>query len=104
VDLAVEIPLPDRTARRLLLGLYARGLPLSPACLDGVAACTAGITASLAKELMRRVVLHAAEQGSPISDVVMEIVLDELLGDRERLTRSLLGAAPAPNGGSGGTG
>jgi hypothetical protein len=25
----------------------------------------------------------------------METVLDELLGDRERLTRSLLGAAPA---------
>jgi ATP-dependent 26S proteasome regulatory subunit len=97
VDLAVEIPLPDLTARRLLLDLYARGLPLGPACLDGVAARTGGTTASLAKELVRRVVLHAAEQDVPISDEVMDAVLDELLDDRERLTRSLLGAVPRPD-------
>jgi hypothetical protein len=104
VDLAVEIPLPDRTARRALLDLYARGLPFSAACLDGVAARTAGTTASLAKELVRRVVLHAAEHGVPISDEVMETALDELLDDRERLTRSLLGAAPGPHDDSHGTG
>jgi ATP-dependent Zn protease len=104
VDLAVEIPLPDLTARRMLLDLYARGLPLSPACLGDVAARTAGTTASLAKELLRRVVLHAAEQGVPVGDQVMETVLDELLDDRERLTRSLVGAAPGPDDDSGGTG
>jgi len=115
VDLAVQIPLPDRTARRMLLDLYARGLPLSPACLDGVAARTAGTTASLVKELLRRVVLRAAEQGVPVGDQVMDTVLDELLEDRERLTRALLGAAEeaaqaaageaadGPGGGSGGT-
>jgi hypothetical protein len=72
--------------------------------LDGVAARTAGTTASLAKELVRRVVLHAAEFGVPIGDQAMETVLDELLDDRERLTRSLLGAVPGPDDDPGGTG
>src|SRR5690606_14552190 len=34
VDLAVEIPRPDRAARRALLALYGRGLPFSADVLD----------------------------------------------------------------------
>lgn len=35
VDLAVEVPLPDQSARRLLLTRYARSIGFSPDVLDG---------------------------------------------------------------------
>lgn len=102
VDLAVEIALPDQDARRRLADLYARGLALSPEALDTVADRTEGSTASLFKELFRRVVVLAAERDVPVDDGVLSDVVDELLDDREHLTRSLLGSggggAPASPG------
>jgi len=93
VDLAVEVPLPDGAARRALAGLYARGLPLSGPALDEAGRRTTGMTASFFKELVRRTVLVAAEAGHAASDADLSAALDELLDDRERLTRSLLGSA-----------
>ncbi|NAZ75316.1 AAA family ATPase [Kineococcus sp. T13] len=95
VDLAVEVPLPDEPARRALFRLYARGLPVSGAVLDEAAARTAGVTASFAKELLRRAVLVAAEAGHEVGDDDVRAALDELLSDAEALTRSLLGSAGA---------
>jgi hypothetical protein len=60
VDLTVEVPLPDRAARRRLIELYARSLRFSDEALDRAAAMTEGTTASVAKELVRRSVLIAA--------------------------------------------
>ncbi|WP_337063161.1 ATP-binding protein [Kineococcus sp. G2] len=91
VDLAVEVPLPDEAARRALFRLYARGLPLSAAALDEAAARTGGVTASFARELLRRAVLLAATAGHEVGDADLRSALDELLSDGERLTRSLLG-------------
>jgi ATPase family associated with various cellular activities (AAA) len=92
VDLAVEIPRPAAEARRRLVELYSAGLPLSPEALTLAAERTEGATASLFKELFRRVVLTAADVDVPVSDQLLAQVLDEMLADAERLTRSLLGS------------
>ncbi|GAB7193687.1 AAA family ATPase [Kineococcus sp. NUM-3379] len=108
VDLAVEVPLPDEAARRALLRLYARDLPLSPAALEEAAARAEGVTASFTKELLRRAVLVGAVAGREVGDGDLLTALEELLSDGEALTRSLLGSgAPveeAPDGGGGGEG
>lgn len=90
VDLAVEIPLPDEAGRRALFRLYAAQL-FSDGALADAAARSEGTTASFAKELVRRAVLHGALAGQDPSDEHLESALDELLSDSEALTRSLLG-------------
>lgn len=91
VDLAVEIPLPDEDARRALLDLYARDLPVSAAALDDAAGRCGGVTASFFKELARRTVLIAADSGRPVDDSVLADAVAEMLSDTEQLTRALLG-------------
>ncbi|MEV3858105.1 ATP-binding protein [Streptomyces sp. NPDC050095] len=93
VDLAVEVPLPDAEGRARLLRLYGGGLGLDAAVTDEVVARTDGTTASFAKELVRRSVLIAAEREAPDTQAEdVRAALDELLGDRDLLTRRLLGA------------
>ncbi len=104
VDLAIEIPLPDAVARGRLFRLYAAGLPLSEGSIEAAAHRSTGVTASFAKELMRRVVLRAAEADREVVDEDLSASLDELLSAREALTRSLLGSGdersgPAPEPG-----
>jgi ATP-dependent 26S proteasome regulatory subunit len=96
-DLAVEIPLPDAVARERLFHLYAQGLALSSAAIQAAAHRSAGVTASFAKGLMRRVVVNAAEAESDIADADLHAVLDDLLSARETLTRSLLGSGDDPS-------
>jgi hypothetical protein len=97
VDLAIEIPLPDESARRHLIALYARGLPFTASALARAATHSSGTTASFAKELIRRAVLTAAEANEPVADPHLERSLDEMLSDAEQLTRSLLGSTnPGP--------
>ncbi|GAA1902715.1 AAA family ATPase [Lapillicoccus jejuensis] len=102
VDLAAEIPLPDEEGRRRLLGLYAHGM-FGEEAMAGVAATTAGTTASFAKELVRRAVLHAATRGEEPGDGHLVAAAAELMSDGQALTRSLLGAG-GPDGGPGGPG
>lgn len=94
VDLAVEVPLPDRESRRALLALYAGNLGLSDPALDVAADRTDGMTASFFKELARRIVLTAADSGADTDDSLLQSTLQEMLGEGERLTRALLGSAP----------
>jgi cell division protease FtsH len=97
VDVAIEIGLPDDDARRRLLELYSRGVPVVMADdeTDVVVERTAGVTASFVKELLRRAVLEAlAEHGSPLTEVTgthMLRALDDLLDSSQRVTRALLG-------------
>ena len=98
VDLAVEIPLPDETARRTLLGLYTRDLPVTPAALDDAAQRCGGVTASFFKELARRTVLFAAEADRPVEDSVLTAAVTEMLSESEQLTRALLGGTPQEDG------
>ena len=64
VDQAVELGLPDTTARRALLELYRGSLELDAAHLDRLAAQTEGVTASFLKELLRRSAVIAATSGA----------------------------------------
>ncbi|HEY7794201.1 MAG TPA: ATP-binding protein [Gaiellaceae bacterium] len=106
IDLAVELPLPNRESRRRLLALYARGLDLQVADEEAVLERTEGVPASFIKELLRKAALAAAEAGrTAVTDADVAAVLDELLAEASALTRVLLGAgqpgvaaAPSPHG------
>jgi hypothetical protein len=65
VDVAVEIDLPDAPARERLLALYGRGVPLAltPEDIATAVERTDGTTASFLKELIRRSLLEALEDG-----------------------------------------
>ena len=91
VDLAAEIPLPDEGARRALFELYRAGIAFSDAALDEAAERTEGVTASFAKEVVRRAVLIAAEAGHAVGDADLETAITELIDDASGITRSLLG-------------
>jgi hypothetical protein len=93
VDLAVEVPRPDRAARRLLLDRYARRITFTPAVLDDVASRVEGMTASFMKELIRRAVLIAAEADRDATDADLTQATTEMLDEAQSMTRSLLGAA-----------
>ncbi|MCP9001128.1 ATP-binding protein [Pseudarthrobacter sp. RMG13] len=92
VDLAVEIPLPAHAERVRLLELYGRLVAFSPAALDAAAERTAGTTASFARELVRRAVVAAALDTTPVSDSHLAAAVEDLMADAETLTRSLLGS------------
>jgi hypothetical protein len=110
VDVAVEIPLPDTDARRRLLGVYTRGVPLAltDADVDRVVERTEGVTASFIKELVRRSVLEAltsgGRPGEPLTAGVVTRALDDLLDSGQAVTRALLGAGggAAPGRAAGG--
>ncbi len=101
VDVAVEIGLPDADARRRLLALYARSVPLhlTETEFDEVVERTDGVTASFLKELQRRAVLESLYDHAPLQTVRIEHVrraLDDLLDGSQRVTRSLLGVGNDP--------
>jgi ATP-dependent 26S proteasome regulatory subunit len=101
VDVAVEIALPEAEARRRLLRLYARGVPLQLQD-DDVAAIierTDGVTASFLKELVRRAVLEALGDDGALTLVTAQHIsraLDDLLDSAQEVTRTLLGVGIDP--------
>jgi len=101
VDVAVEIDLPDAEARRRLLTLYGRALPLelSAGETNAVVERTDGVTASFLKELLRRAMLECLAEGGPEPVVTaphFSRALDDLLDANQQLTRSLLGVGNDP--------
>ena len=92
VDLAAEIPLPDKPGRVALLHLYAPRGVFSPDVIESTAARREGTTASLAKELVRRAVLLATVDGVELVDEHLAKATDQMLSDSEELSRVLLGA------------
>ncbi|RBY83984.1 ATP-binding protein [Blastococcus sp. TF02A-26] len=96
IDVAVEVDLPDAAARRRLLDLYGRAVPLRLTEDDVAAAVerTEGVTASFLKELLRRAVLEALHDADPLTEVGGEHLrraLDDLLDSTQHITRTLLG-------------
>lgn len=96
VDVAVEVGLPDAAARRGLLELYGRDVPLHLAAEDvaEVVSRCEGVTASFLKELLRRAVLEALHDADPLTEVTAAHVgraLDDLLDSAQQVTRVLLG-------------
>jgi ATP-dependent 26S proteasome regulatory subunit len=101
VDVAVEIDLPDADARRRLITLYARSVPLelSEAETAAVIERTDGVTASFLKELLRRAVLESLHDHTPLRTVDAEHIsraLNDLLDTTQQVTRSLLGVGNGP--------
>jgi AAA+ superfamily predicted ATPase len=100
VDQAVELTLPDRSARHRLFDLYRAGLVIDEANLDDVLARTEGVTASFLRELLRRAAVMAAartpdeETTLRVSAHDLDAALVELLDTRNAMTRVLLGSAP----------
>jgi ATP-dependent 26S proteasome regulatory subunit len=92
IDLAVEVPLPDAVGRARLLQLYGPGLRLSAEAIREVVALTEGTTASFTKELVRRAVLLGVEGGVEVAgEAQLRAAAQDLLSDRDALTRRLLG-------------
>jgi ATP-dependent 26S proteasome regulatory subunit len=101
VDVAVEIDLPGAEARRRLLELYGRHVPLRLADADteAVVERSDGVTASFLKELLRRAVLEALREDGVLTSVNGQHVsraLDDLLDSTQSVTRTLLGVGVDP--------
>ncbi|AZS38492.1 ATP-dependent zinc metalloprotease FtsH [Microbacterium lemovicicum] len=95
IDLAVEVPLPDATARRELFRIYGSGVDLSADALDAAADRADGVTASFAKELIRRVVLRAAVADRAPTDADLDAALTEMMEAAEGIAHVLFGGRAA---------
>ncbi len=94
IDQAIEFPLPDEDGRRQLARLYAYGLAMRPDVLDLIVRRTAGASAALIKELMRRAAQFLLESGDADLDRPhIDRALEEMLFDGGSLNARLLGAA-----------
>lgn len=98
IDLAVEVPLPDGSARLALFEVYTRGLRLGRACLAEAAGATAGTTASFARESVRRAVLEATEAGRDVTDDDLLGAVREMMADARSISRSMLGSFDVTDG------
>jgi hypothetical protein len=101
VDVAVEIDLPDATARERLLTLYGQNVPLAltRADVDLAIERTDGTTASFLKEVIRRAVLEALHEDPVLTAVTgahLARALDDLLDSAQAVTRTLLGVGVDP--------
>jgi hypothetical protein len=101
VDVAIEIDLPDAAARRRLLALYGRSVPLrlTEDETDQIVERTEGVTASFLKELLRRAMLESLHEDAAAPAVTAahtSRALDDLLDSGQQLTRSLLGVGNDP--------
>ena len=101
IDVAIEIDLPDADARRRLLSLYSRSLPLrlTDSQTDEIIDRTDGVTASFIKELLRRAMLESVHEDRDAAEVTAAHTaraLDDLLDSGQKLTRSLLGVGNDP--------
>ena len=97
VDLAVEIPKPDADGRERLLRLYASGVHLDLPDAATIVKDTEGMTASFMRELVRRAVSAELDELADetrlvtLDEAKLSAALSELLDQRNKLTRSILG-------------
>ena len=92
IDQAIEIPLPDDACRLRLIQLYAEGLTLGNVDRQNLVQRTSGASAAFIRELMRKVALFAADEGSDeIQPGHFDEALHELVVQGGELTQSLLG-------------
>jgi hypothetical protein len=92
IDQAIEFPLPDEEGRGQLARLYAGGLDLSPDVLERIIRKTAGASAALIKELMRRSAQFLIESGTArLAAEHIDSALEEMLFHGGSLNAKLLG-------------
>jgi len=94
VDMAIEVPLPDRECRERLFELYGRGLDLRLERWAHFIDQTEGVSAAFIRELLRKAALFAADerQDFAVEDRHLETALKELVLEGGEMTRQLLGA------------
>ncbi len=104
VDAAVEIAPPGAEGRGRLFRLYGAELGLAHAADEDLAdalTATEGRTATYLREVVRRAALLVAEQQAEgalrVGGAVLAAAAEELLEDRQALTRSLLGEPRQPD-------
>ncbi len=99
IDQAIEFPLPDENGRRLLVRLYACGLPLDESVVETIVRRTEKASAAFIKELMRRAAQFYIQNGGDgrlqLADV--NAALEEMLFTGGSLNAKLLGAAEVPS-------
>jgi ATP-dependent 26S proteasome regulatory subunit len=95
IDQAIEFPLPDENGRRLLVRLYACGLPLDESVVETIVRRTDKASAAFIKELMRRAAQFYIQNGSDgrLQLADMNAALEEMLFTGGSLNAKLLGAA-----------
>jgi ATP-dependent 26S proteasome regulatory subunit len=95
IDQAIEFPLPDENGRRLLVHLYACGLPSDESVVETIVRRTDKASAAFMKELMRRAaqfyIQNSDDAGLQLADV--NAALEEMLFTGGSLNAKLLGAA-----------
>jgi len=97
IDQAIEFPLPDEEGRRQLARLYAYGLPMEPEVVELIVRRTAGGSAALIKELMRRAAQFLLDGGhARLQPRHIDAALEEMLFSGGSLNASLLGATGVP--------
>ncbi|GCE16496.1 AAA family ATPase [Dictyobacter kobayashii] len=97
IDLAIEIPLPDRDCRRRLFELYSDGITLQLQDLDQILDQTKGVSATFIRELLRKAALISADENHEHMHIVIEdshinAALRELIIEGGEITKQLLGA------------
>ncbi len=94
VDQAIEFPLPDENGRRLLVRLYASGLPLEDSVVETVVRRTERASAAFIKELMQRAAQFYIQNGGNGNLQIDEMnsALEEMLFAGGSLNAKLLGA------------
>jgi hypothetical protein len=95
IDQAIEFPLPDENGRRLLVGLYACGLPLDEDVVETIVSKTDKASAAFIKELMRRAAQFYIQNGSEDALQVADVnaAMEEMLFTGGTLNATPLGAA-----------
>jgi len=94
IDHAVEVGLPEPSARERLIELYGRGLQLDLRDMPKILERTEGVTASFIKEMLRRALTHAIADGrTKVTDARVHQALDALLDLDNPLTPALLGVS-----------
>src|SRR5258707_2953986 len=101
VDMAIEVPLPDKECRERLFDLYGRGLDLRLERRPDFIEQTEGVSAAFIRELLRKAALFAADERPDfaLEDRHLETALKELVLEGGEMTRQLLGAHMAYSGG-----
>jgi hypothetical protein len=71
VDQLIEVPLPDRPARRRLLATFARNVRLEEGNLDRALDATRDMSPAMLKEIVKRAVVMAIVRGGKAKDVAV---------------------------------
>lgn len=103
VDEAIEIANPDAECRARLVALYGSALAFEDGAAAEVVTRSEGASAAFIKEMVRRLAQGALAAGveNRVTFDLVEAILGEATGSRNRIGRRIVGLASAPTGRAG---